>query len=140
MNTIEISYKGNLRTECKHVSSGEIILTDAPVDNKGKGEYFSPTDLLATSLATCILTIIGISADAYGFDIDNTKATVKKVMGTNPRRIAEINIEINFPNNNYSDKEKEIIKHAADNCPVAKSLHPEIKKNIIFNWYRGIKV
>ena len=103
--TSEVIYKGALRTECKHLRSGNSILTDAPVDNKGKGETFSPTDLVATSLAACILTTIGIKLEEKGVDIAGAKAEVEKVMASDPRRISEINMKIYMPAKNYSDKE-----------------------------------
>ncbi len=132
MNTV---YTGNLRTEAEHIQSGNKLITDAPLDNNGKGEYFSPTDLFATSLGCCMLTIMGMSAQAYGFSIDGTKIETEKIMGTNPRRIVELNLVINFPKgNNYTDKEKRLIESAARTCPVANSLHPDIKKNITFNY------
>jgi len=134
MVTSEITYTGQLRTHAKHVRSGEIIITDAPVDNKGRGEAFSPTDLLATALGTCMITIAGIAANEHQFSIDGTQIKVVKIMESNPRRVAEVVLEFNFPENNYSDKQKKIIETAALNCPVAKSLHPDLKQNIRFNY------
>lgn len=132
MATSIVTYLNDLRTSAVHLSSETEIFTDAPVDNHGKGEAFSPTDLAATSLATCMLTIMGISAVSYGFNIDGTKAEVTKVMGENPRRIIEIKINITFPPNNYSEKHKEFFRRTAETCPVAKSLHPDIKQNVTF--------
>ena len=134
MITSEVIYQKELRTICTHIRSGEQIITDAPIDNKGKGAYFSPTDLMTTSLASCMLTIIGIASDTHGFSIDGSKAEVTKVMYDNPRRIGEIRIHIFFPENTYSEKTRKIIKNAAYSCPVSKSLHPEIKQDIIFNF------
>ncbi len=134
MATSTVTYVNNLRTSAVHLSSKTEIITDAPVDNQGKGEAFSPTDLTATSLASCMLTIMGIAANSYGFNIDGTKAEVTKVMGENPRRIIEIKINITFPPNNYSEKHKEFFRKTAETCPVAKSLHPEIKQAVIFNF------
>jgi putative redox protein len=134
MATSKITYTGGLRTSSVHLKSGIEIITDAPVDNQGKGEAFSPTDLLATSLGNCMLTIVGIAANAHGFNIDGTTAEITKVMGENPRRVIEIDVNLQFPSNNYSDKEKEIIERSAKTCPVAFSLHPDIKQAITFNY------
>lgn len=133
MATIETTYLGGLRTEATHLQSGTKIITDAPTDNKGKGEAFSPTDLLAEALAGCILTTMGIAADTHSINIDNTTAQVTKVMAANPRRVAEVVINIKFPAT-YTDKEKKILELAALNCPVHVSLHPDLKKTIDFGW------
>ncbi len=132
-NTAEITYTGNLHTEATHVQSGTIIATDAPKDNKGNGEAFSPTDLLATSLATCILTTMAIVAkrDGVARNIDGAKAAVVKVMQANPRKVAEIHVKITFQKS-YEDKERQILENAAHTCPVAKSLHPDLKQVIEF--------
>jgi putative redox protein len=132
--TSEVIYKGELRCEMKHLQSGSIIESDAPTDNHGKGEKFSPTDLVATGTASCALTTIGIAGQTHHINIDGTKATVQKVMAANPRRIAEIHIDFYFPKNNYSDKEKAIIEHTAKTCPVAVSLSPELKLEMKFNY------
>jgi uncharacterized OsmC-like protein len=134
MATSKVIYNGNLRTTAVHLFSKTEIITDAPVDNKGRGEAFSPTDLVATSLASCMLTIMGIAADAHGFNIDGTTAEVTKIMGDNPRRIIEIRVDLTFPPNQYSDKHKEFFRRTADSCPVAKSLHPEIKQSIALHF------
>lgn len=134
MATSKVTYNGNLRTTSVHLKSGDEIITDAPTDNNGKGEAFSPTDLLATSLANCMLTIVGITAKNHGFNVDGTTAEVTKIMAENPRRVSEIVIDFNFPKNDYSDKTKKIIKHAANTCPVHYSLHPDIKKTIAFKF------
>ena len=134
METVRTEYLGNLRKEALHVQSGNELLTDAPLDNNGKGEYFSPTDLVATAFGSCMLTVIGIVAQRSSFSIDGTKLIITKVMAADPRRIGEIIVEFNFPPNNYSSKEKEIIKHTALTCPVAKSLHPDLKQTLIFNF------
>ncbi|WP_113662065.1 OsmC family protein [Pedobacter nanyangensis] len=134
MKTSEITYNGDLRTTSVHLRSGMEIITDAPVDNQGKGEAFSPTDLLATSLGNCMLTIVGIAARNHGFNIDGTKAQITKVMAENPRRVSEIQVELQFPANNYTEKEKTIIERAAKTCPVAQSLHPDIKQQITFSY------
>ncbi len=131
MPTSEVIYLGDLRTQCTHYQSGTVILTDAPTDNQGKGEMFSPTDLAATSLASCMMTIIGILAQRSGFDITGTRAEVTKIMGTDPRRISEVKIDLFFPSNNYSEKEKAIIRNITKTCPVALSLHPDTIQNVI---------
>jgi len=127
METVKTNYLGSLRTEAEHVASGTKIMTDAPVDNNGKGEYFSPTDLLAASYSSCVLTIIGIAAQNHGFNIDGAEAKTKKIMGTDPRRIVELQVDYTFPHNNYSDKERKIIELAVKQCPVANSLDPALK-------------
>jgi putative redox protein len=132
--TSEVIYKGALRTECKHLRSGNSILTDAPVDNKGKGETFSPTDLVATSLAACILTTIGIKVEEKGLDIAGAKAEVEKVMASDPRRISEINMKIYMPAKNYSDKEKVLIEKIAHHCPVGRSLNADLKETMEIIW------
>tara|TARA_B100000035_G_scaffold166943_1_gene142406 strand:- start:34 stop:438 length:405 start_codon:yes stop_codon:yes gene_type:complete len=128
-----VSYLGNLRTVSVHSSSNEKIVTDAPTDNNGKGEAFSPTDLVASSLSSCILTVIGIVSKQIRYDLTNTTSSVKKIMGDNPRRIVEIEVKIKFSQSTDS-KTKSIIEKSALNCPVAKSLHPDIKQNISFVW------
>lgn len=133
MATIHTTYLGGLRTEATHLQSGTKIITDAPTDNKGKGEAFSPTDLLAESLASCILTTMGIAADVHNINIDSTEAEVTKIMAPNPRRVAEVIVNIKFPNA-YTDKQKSILEHAAKTCPVAVSLHPDVVKTISFGW------
>ena len=128
-------YLGGLRNEVEHLQSGTKIVTDAPLDNHGKGESFSPTDLFASSLGCCMLTIMGISAESYGFNIDGTTIATEKIMGTNPRRVVELKLDIHFPKgSNYTDQQKRLIEAAARTCPVANSLNPEIKKTITFNY------
>ncbi len=134
MSTSKITYNGGLRTTSVHLRSGNEIITDAPVDNKGKGEAFSPTDLLATSLGNCMLTIVGIAANEHGFSIDGTTCVITKIMAENPRRVAEIVVDFQFPANNYSEKEKTIIERSANTCPVMYSLHPDIRKTVSFNY------
>ena len=131
--TSRVVYQGNLRTECEHLKSGNTFITDAPTDNNGKGEAFSPTDTVATALASCMLTIIGIKAENSDFSIENTVAEVTKTMTSEPRRISKIEINFTFPEV-YSDKQKKIIEHAAKTCPVWYSLHPDIEKIITFNY------
>lgn len=132
--TITTEYTGDLRTRATHLKSGETIITDAPVDNQGKGEAFSPTDLLAASLGSCMLTIMGISAREHGFDIDGTKVNITKIMGTSPRRVQEVIIDFTFPHMDYTPKQKKLIALAADTCPVARSLHPDLKQTIRLNF------
>ncbi|MEI6577410.1 MAG: OsmC family protein [Bacteroidota bacterium] len=135
METIITKYTTDLRTQATHLYSGSEITTDAPLDNNGKAEFFSPTDLLAAALASCMLTIMGILGRREGFSIDGTTARVTKIMGNDPRRIAEVLIELDFPANNYSDKEKKYIETAAKTCPVAKSLHADLKQTIHFHYH-----
>ncbi len=134
MATAETIYIGDLRTEATHVRSGNRIITDAPPDNKGKGEYFSPTDLVATALGSCIFTIMGIAAREHGFSIDGATCSVTKVMAENPRRIGEIIIEFDFPQEGYSDKQKKILEYCVKTCPVAHSLNKEIIQNVKLNF------
>ncbi|MEI6898856.1 MAG: OsmC family protein [Bacteroidota bacterium] len=134
MTTIQTQYLGELRTEAQHVRSGNRLITDAPVDNQGKGEAFSPTDLLATALGSCMLTIMGIAANTHGFNIDGTLIGITKIMADNPRRVGEVVVEFSFPRNNYSEKEKIMIENAAKTCPVAKSLHPDLKQTLVFHF------
>jgi uncharacterized OsmC-like protein len=134
METIKTVYLGELRTEATHLQSNDTIYTDAPMDNHGKGKAFSPTDLFTASFGSCMLTIMGIAAQAHGFNIDGATAKITKIMRTNPRRIVEIIAELTFPENNYSAKEKKIIELCAKECPVANSLHPDLKQTVIFNY------
>ena len=134
MKTSKIVYNGNLRTEATHLRSGQTIITDAPVDNNGKGEAFSPTDLLATSLGCCMITIMGMVADKNKIDINGTSIEITKVMGTNPRRVIEIIVEFKMNGSNYSEDEKKLLEEAAHTCPVAKSLSAELKQTVIFNY------
>jgi uncharacterized OsmC-like protein len=132
MATFETKYLGNLRTEITHLQSGNTLTTDAPTDNHGKGEFFSPTDLFASSLGSCMLTIMGIAAKTHGFNIDGAFMETTKVMSSNPRRVAELIITITFPHNNYSAKELKILETSARECPVANSLHPDVKRTVSF--------
>lgn len=134
--TSKIIYKGDLRTEMTHLQSGTNVITDAPTDNHGKGEAFSPTDLVASALGSCMMTIMGIKAKEMNVELTDTEIEVTKIMGTDPRRIAEIKIDIHFPKSlsALSDKEKKIIENAGMTCPVAKSLHPDLVQNINFIW------
>ena len=129
--TSTVEYKGNLRTEAVHLESGTKIITDAPKDNHGNGESFSPTDLLATSLSACMLSIMGIVARRDNIKIEGLKTEVTKVMYAEPRRVGEIHVKLFMPNS-LSDKEKKILENAAFTCPVAKSLHSDIIQKIDF--------
>jgi uncharacterized OsmC-like protein len=131
MNSFEIKYKGNLRTTATHLDSGSEISTDAPKDNHGLGETFSPTDMVCSALASCILTIMAIAVEKNGEDIKGAKAMVKKTMGINPRRISKIDIELTFPRD-YDERTKVILERAAHNCPVHHTLSDEVEKNINF--------
>jgi len=134
MPTIETIYLGDLRTRATHLQSGNELTTDAPADNQGRGETFSPTDLLATSLGSCMLTTMGIIARVHGFSIDGTKVIITKIMASNPRRVGEIIIDFEFPCKDYSEKEKILIQKTAAECPVALSLNPDLKQTIRFNF------
>jgi len=127
----KVTYKGSLRTEAIHVQSGNTIITDAPIDNHGKGEAFSPTDLVATALASCMLTIMGIVANRNHLKINGTTAEIEKIIGTNPRRINEIKINIRF-NENFDKKTKRKLENAALTCPVSNSLNENLNESIKF--------
>ena len=132
MTTSKVTYQGDLRTTAIHSQSNNEIITDAPVDNQGKGEAFSPTDLLATSLASCMLTIIGIKARDMELDIAGTTAEVTKVMSADPRRVSEVSVAITF-NKQLDDKTQKIFYNTALTCPVAKSIHPDIIQKLTIN-------
>jgi putative redox protein len=133
--TSTVTYVGNLRTVCQHLRSGTTIETDAPVDNKGKGERFSPSDLVATALGTCMLTIMGMRADEMDVDLTGTKIEVEKIMKQDPRRIGGINLTFHFPKSlDVNDRQRTILQRAAETCPVAYSIHPDIALNVNFNW------
>ena len=132
--TTEIIYTGGLRTSAKHLRSGNSIINDAPVDNHGKGEAFSPTDMVATALGTCLLTIMGIAAQKNNIDMEGARAEVTKVMASDPRRIAKIEALIKMPQRNYSDQEKRILEQTLNNCPVCQSLHPDMQQDIQIIW------
>ena len=134
METSRVIYKGDLRTEALHVKSGQTIITDAPSDNQGKGEAFSPTDLLATSLGVCAITVVGIAARTHGFNVDGTEMKITKIMASEPRRVSEVVVEITFPDVKYSEKEKSIIRHTIDTCPVGLSLHSDLKRTFMLNF------
>ncbi|HCI75557.1 MULTISPECIES: OsmC family protein [unclassified Psychrobacter] len=129
MTTSKVTYQGDLRTTAIHLQSNNKIITDAPTDNHGKGEAFSPTDLLATSLASCMLTIIGIKARDMDIDIASTTAEVTKVMAADPRRVSEVHVAITF-NKQLDEKTQKIFYNTALTCPVAKSIHPDIIQKV----------
>ena len=132
--TSKVVYEGNLRTRLTHIFSGAEIITDAPLDNHGLARSFSPTDLAASSLGTCMMTIMGIKAVDLKLNLEGTAIELTKVMAANPRRISEIHVAVKFPGNNISLNDRAILEDAARNCPVAKSLHPEILQDIKFEW------
>lgn len=135
MHTSRVTYLGELRTKARHLQSGNEITTDAPKDNNGRGEAFSPTDLVATALANCLLTVMGIAGQKDNMSsIAGAVADVTKVMYAEPRRIGELHVEIRMPQGNFTEKEKKIYEHTARTCPVAKSLHPDLIQNITFIW------
>jgi len=129
--TSKVNYQGQLRTTAVHLQSNSTIITDAPVDNHGKGEAFSPTDLVATALASCMMTIMGIKAESMDIDLTGTHASIIKHMSATPRRISEIEVMI-YMNKNYDERTRKILEAAGLTCPVAQSLHPETKQNITF--------
>lgn len=131
---MKVKYLGGLRTECTHLDSGAVILTDAPKDNHGNGEAFSPTDLAATSLGACAASIIGIYGQQHNVAVEGMEVEVTKTMSANPRRIAKVELVFRMPPNNYSEKEKTMIERAAHTCPVHHSLHPETEQVFTFIW------
>ena len=134
MNTLTTEYKGSLRTENIHTRSGSLVITDAPVDNQGKGEAFSPTDLVCTALSSCMLTTMGILANRENINIVGLKTEVVKIMASSPRKIAEIQVTLSHPTLQVTDEQKKKLKNAALTCPVALSLHDSVKQTVIFNF------
>lgn len=130
MSTSTVIYQGQLRTQMTHLISGEQVITDAPVDNQGRGAAFSPTDIVATALASCAITIMGIAAQNHGFDLSVT-ASVTKIMAANPRRIGEIKIEFQF-SGDYTDQQIRLLEHAARTCPVSLSLSENLVQSFNF--------
>jgi len=130
--TSTVIYNGDLRTTCTHLGSGNNFETDAPVDNHGKGERFSPTDLMSTSLATCMLTVMGIKARSMGFDLNDIKVEVLKIMKADPRRVSGIELTFHIPNSlkDIDEKTKTILKYTGETCPVMKSIHPDIEVKV----------
>ena len=135
MATANIIYQGALRCQCTHLQSGTVIETDAPTDNRGKGERFSPTDTLCVALATCIITTMALKATDMGIELANTSIELTKHMQPEPRRVAKIDVIIHFPGTlHLQEKDRTILERVGDNCPVAKSLHPDLKVHIEYNW------
>jgi uncharacterized OsmC-like protein len=134
MSTITTIYSGQLRTTATHTTSGNQLITDAPLDNNGRGEAFSPTDLVCAALGSCMTTIMGMVADRHGLNIDSTQIAITKIMAANPRRIAEIILHFTMPAQNYTDKDRALLENAARTCPVALSLHPDIKQTVTFQY------
>ncbi|MHA4845615.1 OsmC family protein [Flavitalea antarctica] len=133
--TSTVVYEGNLRTVCTHLKSGSVIETDAPPDNQGKGERFSPSDLVATALGSCMLTIMGIKARDMNVDLSDVKIDVEKIMKADPRRIGGINLTFHFPPSlELDEKQKTILERAAHSCPVIYSINPDIEIKADFNW------
>ena len=133
MATSKVTYLGDLRTSSIHLQSGAEIISDAPLDNNGRGEAFSPTDTVANALASCMITIMGIKARDMGVALEGTTAEVTKIMGTEPRRISGIKIVFDFKSD-ADEKSRTILERAALTCPVYHSLHPDIEKDVTFNW------
>lgn len=131
--TSKVTYSGELRTKSVHLQSGSEIITDAPTDNNGRGEAFSPTDMVANSLATCMFTIMGIKANQMGVNFDGSTASVTKIMRSEPRMISKIIVEFDM-NLSADGKTKILLERAAMTCPVYLSLHPDIEKEVTFNW------
>lgn len=134
MANMTAKYLGGLRCECTHLASGMTIRSDAPVDNKGKGEAFSPTDLCSSSLALCMMTIMGIYAQEHDFSVEGMSAEISKEMSANPRRIAKITITLTMPRQEYTEKQKKALEHCANSCPVHHSLHPETVQELNIIW------
>jgi putative redox protein len=133
--TSSIVYEGNLRTVATHVRSGSSIETDAPVDNQGKGERFSPSDLVATALGSCMLTIMGMKARDLDIDLSGVKVDIEKIMKADPRRIGGVNLTFHFPDGfSADDRQRTILERAAHTCPVVYSIHPDIELKVLFNW------
>lgn len=132
--TASIIYKGNLRCECTHLQSGSSIETDAPTDNRGKGERFSPTDTLCVSLATCMITTMGIRCEDMQVDISGSRLEVTKHMLSEPRRIGKIEINLHLQGKNISEKDRTVLEKIGDNCPVMKSLHPDLTVETVYVW------
>lgn len=132
--TAKIVYQGKLRTSCEHLASGNVITTDAPIDNKGKGEYFSPTDLVATAMGSCALTIMGIYCQEHNIDFDHAQIDVTKIMASNPRRIETIILKVDLSGNNWDEKTVHKVIQAGKSCPVAKTLGENVKIEWEITW------
>jgi putative redox protein len=130
----EVEYQGNLRTQAKHLKSGKMIVTDAPIDNNGKGEAFSPTDLVSAALSSCMMTIMGMVAEREEIDLKGLRSEVVKIMTSSPRKIGEIQITFYHPTLQATDVQKQKLKNAALTCPVALSLSESVKQTVVFNF------
>lgn len=131
--TAKVIYQGGLRCEASHLKSGNSFITDAPVDNHGKGEAFSPTDLLAAALGSCMLTVMGIKAQSWQKDLENSSAEIEKVMNQSPRRVGALKVKLSL-GGNFTDAEKAILREVAENCPVAKSLAETLDQQLEIRW------
>ncbi len=134
MATVTLTYQGDLRVECVHVESGTTLTTDAPKDNNGQGRAFSPTDLCVASTAACATSIMAMYGNTQGLDLKGMTAEVTKVMASNPRRIARLEITWKMPALPYTDDQKSALEHAVNTCPVFASLHPDMEKLVAFHW------
>lgn len=129
-----LTYQGHLRTAMQHLQSNSQVITDAPIDNRGKGEAFSPTDLVSAALASCVMTIMAIKAGDMGHETIDMEARVWKTMASNPRRIARIQVELDLYVPEVTAQQKLILERTTKACPVARSLHPDTQKEVVFNW------
>lgn len=134
MKTASVIYQGHLRTEATHIRSGSRFITDAPVDNQGKGEAFSPTDLMGVALLTCMITTMGIAAQGRGWELGNVQGDVTKIMASGPRRVQQLIVNISFENCPLDAEQRKVMEEIALNCPVAKSLHPDIVQETTFQY------
>jgi len=134
MDTAHVTYHGGLRTEATHLRSGQVIITDAPPDNKGRGEAFSPTDLLSTSLACCMMTLMGIAAQERAIALKDLSARVVKHMASDPRRVARIEVHLSLDGRDLDERQRTILERAARTCPVALSLREDLVQDVTFTY------
>ncbi|WP_192822943.1 OsmC family protein [Rufibacter sp. LB8] len=134
MSSMTLQYTGQLRTQGTHLASGNTVVTDAPVDNNGRGEAYSPTDLVCSALGSCMMTIMGMVADRNHIDLTGMTMAITKRMAADPRRISEIVLEVQMPARDFSEKERAMLENAARTCPVALSLHPELTQTVLFQY------
>jgi putative redox protein len=134
MSKLHVNYLGELRTKGLHIASNDTFITDAPLDNNGRGEAFSPTDLMSASLVSCMMTIMGITAEKHSIEFNSAEAEIEKIMASDPRRVSEIRIKMHVSGGPFDQREKAILENAAKTCPVARSLHPELVQNIRFSY------
>jgi uncharacterized OsmC-like protein len=134
METVRTTYLGGYRTQATHMLSSQQIITDAPLDNNGKGEAFSPTDLVSAALTSCMITLMDITANGKGFSLGDLAAKTTKIMAANPRRISQVIIEFDLSAKQYTERERVILEQSAKHCPVAKSIHPDIKLDVQFHY------